>query len=172
MKRVLLDTNIYGKMVETGNYEIISKLGKHTFLSIGLVIYGADVIRKELRATSKNLRQKGKKIRPLLLTLYDSIISGHNIEETPKMGTLAAHYFRAYKEFEGSVGNEEIFNDFLIVAMASVKGLDVVYSEDSRTLASEKARKAYRVVNGIYGLKTPNLEPYAEFMREIKRLLP
>ena len=172
MKRVLLDTNIYGRMIETGNFELIRKLGKHSFLSIGIVIYGSDLIRKELRATSKLVTHRGKKLRPLLLSLYDSLALNHSLSATAKMREIAAHYFRAYREFGGSIGNEELFNDFLIVAMASINALDIVYSDDSRTLASSAAIKAYKIVNGIYKLRTPNLEPYSEFIKEIKRLLP
>ena len=172
MKRVLLDTNIYGKMIETGNFELIGKLGKHSFLSVGIVIYGSDLIRKELRATSRSVIHSGKKLRPLLLSLYDGLALGHSLPITPKMREIAEHYHLTYRELGGSLGSKELFNDFLIVALASLNGLDVVYSEDSRTLASVSATKAYKIVNGIYGIRTPHLEPYSEFIREIRRLLP
>lgn len=69
MKRVLLDTNIYGRIVERQQEERVKEsLGN----SPDIIVYGFDVVRKELRATSRKIRFGKKSVRIALLTLYDA----------------------------------------------------------------------------------------------------
>ncbi|MBI3035489.1 hypothetical protein HYY71_04140, partial [Candidatus Woesearchaeota archaeon] len=71
MKRELLDSNIYGKIVEKMEMDfVLNNLPKSN-----IIIYGSDVIRKELRDTPKEkimiTENKKTKIRILLLNIYD-----------------------------------------------------------------------------------------------------
>lgn len=58
--------------------------------------------------------------------------------------------------------------DFLIVAIPTMHGLDIVYSEDKRTMISENALKSYRIVNVLHNLKTPAFKSYGEFKHDLK----
>ena len=73
------------------------------------------------------------------------------------------------KKFGGSKGVQEIIDDFLIVAAATINRLDIVYSEDSKTMMSAESLKSYELVNSIKKLKTPNFKKYEEFKNEINR---
>ena len=57
MKRVLLDTNIYGKIIERGEVELIESLMEK---EKGIFVYGSKVVRKELRNTPKEIAVKEK----------------------------------------------------------------------------------------------------------------
>ena len=55
MKRILLDTNVYGKLVkDTFIFPLLLERKKRN----DIVVYGTDVVRKELRAISKKVNQK------------------------------------------------------------------------------------------------------------------
>ena len=43
--------------------------------------------------------------------------------------------------------------------------LDIIVSEDRRTMLSDKALKAYRIINKINNLSMPQFTSYKEFMR-------
>ena len=60
MNRVLLDTSVYGRLVE--DFELVEKIGK--LVPNEYVIYGNSIIRNELRDTPKpiKLEQKSKRI--------------------------------------------------------------------------------------------------------------
>ena len=82
MKRAILDTNIYGKIIEKMDIDfVLDNLQKSS-----IIIYGSDVIRKELRDTPKEkimiTENKKIKIRLLLLTVYDFIVKGHQFKTT------------------------------------------------------------------------------------------
>ena len=49
MERVILDSNIYGKSIEEGDINFV--LSRLTISKI--IVYGSDIIRKELRDTPK-----------------------------------------------------------------------------------------------------------------------
>lgn len=169
MKRVILDTNIYGKIIEKREVDfILSNLQKGS-----IIIYGSDVIRKELRDTSKEkimLEQNKKiKIRLLLLNIYDFIIKNHQLKTTDSVKELAEAYYAAYKKFGGIKIKEEILNDFIIVSTAAVNNLDVVYSEDNKTMLSKEAINCYELVNEIKKLKMPKFKSYEEFKNDISK---
>ena len=58
-----------------------------------------------------------------------------------------------------------MFNDFLIVACAAINELDIVVSEDNKTMLSEYAIKTYDTVNSLRYHKTPKFIRYDEFRR-------
>jgi len=79
------------------------------------------------------------------------------------MKELAKEYYKVYNELEGMRSSDEIMNDMLIVACGSIHELDIVVSEDRKTMSSEKCIKAYRIVNGLRKYKTPDFIGYDKF---------
>lgn len=57
--------------------------------------------------------------------------------------------------------------DFRIVAVASMKRLPVVCTNDSRTMSSEEARAAYKTVNSRNNLEEVEFLTLNEFKRLI-----
>ncbi|MBI4162733.1 MAG: hypothetical protein HY513_03545 [Candidatus Aenigmarchaeota archaeon] len=58
-------------------------------------------------------------------------------------------------------------NDMLIVAEATISELDIVVSEDNRTMISHPAKKAYYTTNKDHNFITPNFIGYDEFKRKL-----
>ena len=58
-------------------------------------------------------------------------------------------------------------NDFLIVAQATISRLDIVVSEDNRTMLSKKSRDVYDKINKEHDLITPNFIGYKEFKNKL-----
>ena len=159
MKRVLLDTNIYGLIVmDKDRPTILEKLSRSTELKI----YGNYIIRKELRDTPKGIID-GINLRNDLIRLFDQIVDRHNYEITSEMQKVAENYFVVYRKLGGKTKKAEIINDFLIVACASVHNLDIVISEDRRSMCSDFAVNSYDIVNSISNRKSPNFVRYEKF---------
>lgn len=165
-KRVLLDTSVYGRLVsdKITLQNLEEKQEAHK-----IVIYGTKILRHELRETPKHMTLEGKKLRILLLGIYDSLVSSHNLEFNKLVRTLSNDYFKAYKEEGGSLSNQEISNDLIIVATATIYNLDIVVSDDERSMFSDKAIRAYKKVNKDYGMKNPLFKKYNNFKEEIAR---
>jgi len=157
MKRVILDTNIYGRMLDdVQDVEAVQNSGN-------VIIYGFEIIRKELRKLSKNVHHQNRQLRILLLGIYDASVKSHDYQVTEHMKELAKEYYKVYNELEGMRSSDEIMNDMLIVACGSIHELDIVVSEDRKTMSSEKCIKAYRIVNGLRKYKTPDFIGYDKF---------
>jgi len=172
MKRELLDSNIYGKIIEKMEVDfVVNNLPKSN-----IIVYGSDVIRRELRDTPKEkimiAENKKKKIRILLLNLYDFIVKNHQLKTTNDVKGLAEAYYIAYKKFGGFKVREDIINDFIIISTATLNKLDVIYSEDNRTMLSIHAVKSYELVNSIKKLKTPKFKSYEELKMKSARSSP
>ena len=159
MKRLLLDTNIYGVLLLESNLDIIKKELLSTY-----IVHGFTIIRKELRNTSPSLVYQGKNLRINLLQIYDDIIR-KSYELNLEISNLADFYFRLYKELNGAKGYDEMHNDFLIVACAAVYGIDIVVSADKASLLSSQALRAYSLVNDISKKRNPKFVTYEEFKR-------
>lgn len=171
MKRVIIDANIYGRVLEKFHQNLIKEAVEKDVIKGHFVIYGFDIIRKELRATSSNIKIGDTKLRIALLSLYDILVSKHTLKVNSEIITLARQYYKVYKELGGFFTESEILNDFIIVAGASIKNLDIIYSDDNKTMISEKALKSYEIVNQIRRIRTPEFENYSSFIKEIRRLL-
>ena len=159
MKRVLLDANIYGLMIKNGEAENISKeIGNKK-----IIVYGNDVIRKELRTVPKHVIFEKRKLRIVLLGLYDRIIKGHSYQTTYLIKNLAEDYIKTFQELFGRVAKKKILNDFLIVACASINELDILVSDDKKTMLSDYSKKVYKIVNELKNYKTPEFLTYNGF---------
>ena len=160
MKRMLLDTNIYGLIVVDPESVIV----KEGLKSAEIVIYGNSVIRKELRATPPR-RIDGINLRLDLLRLYDELVK----KELEIKKQIADAYAQAYRELGGSISLAKLENDFLIVACSSAHNLGIVVSEDNSTMLNELAMKSYKIVNTALNLGLPRFIGYEEFKKQIKK---
>ena len=108
MKKIILDTNIYGELVKE---QALLKI-KEKIRSREDLIYGVDVIRRELRDTPKSILLLNRNLRISLLSLYDEFIGKHTIRLSEEMTKIAEKYYSVYKEFGGIRPANEIINDF------------------------------------------------------------
>lgn len=161
MVNALFDTNIYGKIVIDEEVDIIEKI-----IDSKLVVYNFALIRDELRNTSKKkIFKGGRKIRISLLNAYDQITTRQVIPITKEISSLAESYYREYKRLGGGVSKKKMFNDFKIVACATVKSCDIIVSEDNKTMRGRKALSAYGVVALAHNLRPPAFIGYLELKR-------
>jgi len=164
MKRIMFDTNIYGLIAVDKDRLIVV----NSMLESGLIFYGTKINREELRAVPKDLIVDGKNLRIDLLTLFDGIVDKHIYTITEEMMEIADNYYKTYSEFGGSKSKKDIINDFVIIACASLHNLDIVVSEDKKSMLTENALKSYRLVNLILKKKTPNFIDYLKFKKMLR----
>jgi len=144
---VMFDTSVYSHLAITHR-----ALRQKIFDSDNLKIYGCDVVRKELRQTPPGKKVWTRKLRILMLNDYDVLIGRHGA----MAGDLASYLATEYsKEYGGKAPEGKMRNDFLIVAAASLKGIEHICTEDFSTMASGDAIKSYAAVNERNGVKTP-----------------
>lgn len=165
MKRILLDTHFYGLLSkDEERLRIVEKIkagGK-------IVIYGFKTIRNELRDVPKLIRTENKNLRIDLLNLYDSIVENHVLELTGNILEIAENYYKAYKEFGGIRSKEDVRNDLIIVSAASLNNLDIVVSNDEKTMLAENAVRAYALINSVINKRTPKFISYPDFKRFLR----
>lgn len=159
MKRLLLDTNIYGEMVFDTDYLKIKNVFRKK-----VVIHGFKVVRNELRDVPKKVKFEEKNLRIRLLHIYDEFVS-KCYEVTPQMEKLSKDYYDGYHQFGGIRSYLDLKNDFLVVACASIHQIDVVVSEDNKSMLSENALKSFQLINSTQNLRTPEFIGYLEFKR-------
>lgn len=161
-KRILLDTNVYGKIMDLPNsLEFASMINKSQF-----TVCGSTVIREELRDIPKKKIIKNVKLRKLALEIYDDVVDEkRNYSVTELVKTLAQEY---NKNYLGTRSWKELEKDFLIVATASLHATDLVVSNDEKTLTSQDAIKAYQISNKKFELLTPRFIKFEEFKDFIK----
>lgn len=166
MRRIIFDTSVYGKLVED---DLIRGKFEKRFNDKDYVVYGNFVIRKELRDTPKNIILKNRQLRILLLTLYDSFVKkeNHDLRINPLIEKLSEDYFSEYKTLRGNLSKEEIKNDLLIIAIATIYQLDIIISNDEKTMLSQICLRVYKAVNSRYGLKDPIFKRYSLFKKEL-----
>lgn len=166
MRRIIFDTSVYGKLVED---DLVRGKFEKKFENSEYVVYGNSIIRKELRDTPKSTIFRNKKLRLLLLTLYDSFVKkdNHDLKINPLIERLSEDYFKQYKRQNGVFSKEEMKNDLIIIATATIYQLDVVISNDERTMLSPICLTVYKTVNKRYGLKDPVFKLYSIFKKEL-----
>jgi len=164
MKRLLLDTNIYGELVvDKDLFKLREKLGRKK----QDIIYGFPLIRKELRATSKGKTySEGKKLRVALLSLYDEFVGKHSlVVDESQLKETALKYHDMYQSLGGNKAKSELLNDFMIVACAAHKSMDLVVSNDDASMLSELSIRSYKLVNEILNLHNPKFIGYEELKK-------
>ena len=111
-----------------------------------------------------------------VINIYESIIK-EEFKLIPLARHLASEYYkefdklrnsgRYYKSLSSKIKKytkEDLKIDFEIIAVASIKNIDVVVSTDKRTMLSEIANNTYNKVNELNELRTPKLVKYSEFI--------
>ena len=155
---------IYGKIIDDKLEEkAIEKMDIHKH---DLTIYGMKLIRNEIKAAPKHSKNVYN-LRFALLKLYDTLIKDHELEIKPLARSLAALYYKSYRQNGGSISWKDMENDMLIVAEATINQLDIVASDDNRTMFSKPAKEAYYSVNKEHNFITPNFISYEEFKRKL-----
>jgi len=171
MKRVMFDTSVYGELI----LEINSlKKIEEQFSKKELIIYGNPIIRDELRDTPTRIRLGNRSAKILLLQIYDKFIykENHNIKIGKVTETIAEEYYNAYRGYGGNLSFKDVRNDFLIVACASLKELDIVVSHDTLTMLSDVSIKAYHKVNNENSLNDPKFITYKEYKKNLNFIYP
>ena len=98
MLRVVFDTNVYGLLIiENDNEKIRDSITKDK----DFLVYGAKIIRNELRDTPKNIRVGRFNARSLLLSLYDEITRGRQVEDHGLVSDLAIDFYNEYVKIGG-----------------------------------------------------------------------
>ena len=164
MKRIMLDTNIYGLIAgDNDRLKIVNAM-----LKSGFIFYGTKLNRDELRAVPRNLIVDGRNLRVDLLTLFDGVVGTHIYAITKEMEEIADNYYKTYVEFGGSKSKSDIIKDFIIVACAAVHNLDIVVSNDEKSMLTENALKSFKLVNSIIKKNTPNFIDYFNFKKILR----
>lgn len=160
--KTLFDTNVYGKVILEGKDILLKeRLDERK----DVIIFGNQIIQKELKETPDQIPdqvEEKQKLKKRLLELYEFLVRDHDLEITGLVTYLANEYLKICKEIS-RIDKEKLRNDFLIVACASFYQLDIVISEDNRTMLSEEALKAYKKVNLKEQLRTPKFISLGEF---------
>jgi len=159
MKRLLLDTNIYGEIIFDQDFNNVKEK-----IQEKCVIHGFKIVRDELRDVPSKIKVNGVNLRIGLLHIYDEITS-KSYPFTEEMKVLGEKYYELYRKFGGSKSYDVMLKDCCIVACASIHQIDIVVSEDSKSMLSENALKAYESVNGLEKIKNPSFIGYLEFKR-------
>lgn len=162
------DTNFYELMLKYLDVDKIRKVKESGLF----LFYGADLIRKELRATPKTRKEfvinKFLKLRNALLLIYDLLVDKHQYKSDSKINQLAYEYYTAYKVLKGKSTEDEITADFKIVACATIHSIDILVSNDNKTMLSSESKKAYSSVNKIKKLRTPNFIGFEDFKKLLR----
>ena len=159
--RVLFDTNVYGIIAKTATPNQFVSLIENK----GAIVCGSTIIRFELRKISKDASTGGLKLRKIVLGIYDALVDDkRNYSITGLIESIATEY---YKNYPGNYSWKEMENDFLIVATASLHHIDIVISNDEKTMISKDAILAYKLVNRKFEFETPKFIKLDEFERTV-----
>lgn len=165
MLRVIFDTNIYGKLALEPNGK---RLEERILNEKEFIVYGYDPIRKELRKVPKTTKLS-KRNRIILLNLYDKLTGNHLLPNSIKVNHLAKKYFDYYQHLGGGyTWHSSIKYDFMIVACASIHGLDIIYSADNKTMTNKTALKSYDHINLKSYYRTPRFLRYEELTEQFR----
>ncbi len=165
MKRVIFDTNVYGKLILEKDFTLITK---SIVEDKQFVVYGFGLIRKELRETPKCSLTGRHHTRSLLLTTYDTITEDRCLAESDAIMHLSRKLYSYYRKSGGikSWKKTNISVDLMIVACAILNGLDILVSDDLRTLLSKPALNAYAKACKEQNMSCPILWKYSDLKKK------
>jgi len=158
--RALLDTCIFGIIFKDAEKDKVADLlikSRHLFY-----VYAYKPIRIEIR---KNTHES----RALLLKLYDSITK-NELKHTQEIENIAIEYYQELKSnFPKRTRTfETIQIDLRIVAAAALNNLDIICTQDKKSMSSDNFKRAYDIVNTRRTLRTPNFISYEELKIALK----
>ncbi|MDO8642854.1 MAG: hypothetical protein Q7R76_04710 [Candidatus Woesearchaeota archaeon] len=163
--KTIFDTNIYGELLSKSEYvDLIEKIRSDG----GLVVFGFREIRKELKDTPKDkATHDDSQLRIALLVLYDKLVkSERDLLVTPEIEKLAIDYHKEYQKLGGITSLNILKRDFLIVACASIKNMDIVYSDDNSTMLSKLSIESYTAINSRENLRSPNFLNFKDLRKK------
>ena len=99
-----------------------------------------------------------------MLSLYDGITGGRYLKDSIQVNRIAMKFYNAYRHF-GGIANWDKTNldiDFNIVACAAFYKLDIVVSDDSKTMLSKPALKAFKHICIKESYWQPNFWKYSD----------
>jgi len=177
-KTIILDTNVYGELlVEKKSEELIEKINQDK----SICIYGIDIIEKELKDTPEEIKYQNKILKDAVLSIYKTLVN-KELRLFPVAQYLATEYYKRFDELRNSsrysktiapkikkYKEEDLKVDFQIIAVASIKNIDIVVSTDKRTILSEIAEDTYKKVNNENNLRTPILVKYSDFRKRYSK---
>ncbi len=167
MLRVIFDTNIYGHLIAEPD---AAELEERIVSESEFTVYGFIPIRKEIRNIPKTTKLS-RQTRIVLLKAYDKITGNHLLSNSAKITHIAKKYYDFYRQSGGGyTWDTTIRIDFMIVACASVHGLDIVYSNDNKTLSNKTAIKSYDHINMKENIRTPRFLNYDELLKKFRGL--
>ena len=165
MLRVIFDTNVYGLLITEKK---IASIRNRIISDKEFKICGFPLIRKELRDTPKEERLGKLSKRNLMLSLYDELTKGKYLQSSIKLNKLALKFYNAYRK-NGGIRNWNKTNinvDFTIVACACYYGLDIVISDDKKTMLSKPAMKSYKHICLKENLRLPYFWTYNDLKKK------
>ena len=119
------------------------------------IIHNFKIIRDELRKA------------PKILPLYDGLVSKNVITINNHIEKLANEYFKEYQKQGGiQKKNMNFMNDLRIVACASIKGFNLVFSDDEKSMHKSLAKETYESVNLKYNYRTPTFYHYNDLKKK------
>tara|TARA_Y100000310_G_scaffold258520_1_gene266960 strand:- start:920 stop:1498 length:579 start_codon:yes stop_codon:yes gene_type:complete len=175
----ILDTNVYGELlIEPNSEDIIKGINKDE----STYIYGINIIEDELRDTPIEIKLGKKLFRDAVISIYEIIVD-EELKLFPVAKYIASKYYEEYDRLRKSgryyklvdsktkkYTEDDLKVDFQIIAMASLKGIDIVVSTDRRTILSNLAENTYNKVNKLNGLRTPRLVRYSDFKKRYLKI--
>ena len=147
MANVIFDTNVYGKIIEDKDSE---RLIEFIIRKDSFIIHNFKIIRDELRKAPK-----------LALAVYDRLVKTHMNQDTREIDHLADAYHDEYKKMNGVKKKTDIITDFKIVAFASLKNCDLIFSDDEKTMKHPIAKEAYKILNLRKNIRTLTFYNYS-----------
>jgi hypothetical protein len=165
MLRVIFDTNIYGRLAgEQDGPTLEERIRSEK----EFIVYGYAPIRQEIRNIPKESKLSQRN-RILLLNLYDKITGNHLLPDSIRVNHLAKKYFDYYQRSGGGYSwQSSIKFDFMIVACASIHGLDIIYSADNKTMSNKTAIKTYDHINLKEYIRTPRFLKYEDLVKQFR----
>ena len=161
LKRIIFDTSVYGELILRP--EFTKKIVKE--IQHQIIVYGNKIIRNELRSVSKKAKIEGKSKRIFLLKTYDFITQDHELKVTELVDFIANSYYKEFRKLGGNISKRKIFDDFRIIASASIHSLDIVVSHDEKSMLAKNSIKCYKNVNDSLQLRNPDFITFKKFMR-------
>ena len=163
MLRLIFDTNIYSNIAKDKNFnKIVEKIKSEKEIKI----YGYKIIKEEIKEIPKSIKYEKHKLRTFLINLYFDLIK-KQYPESQDIKKLAEIYHKEFKKLGGKRSFNDLKIDFEIVACASIHKLDLIVSEDEKTLKGNIALKVYKEVNLRNRLRTPYFYGYKDLKKII-----
>ncbi len=177
MMSIVFDSSVYGELALDEPF--LNEVSKQ--VNAAFAVLGSEIVEGELQNTpaDKKISEgkfKGVSLKEFLTTAYKLIVRrSETLLKTDLVEIVAAKYYVVYAKEAARTGlakkEDKLLNDFRIVASASLRGADFLVTADVASMLSAEVVEAYRMVNGVFQLKTPALLAYGEFKRRFSEIV-